>query len=409
VDQLGGHPFYELALRWLGARCDATCDAAHRLELEQGLAHRVAGYQPVLGSPAAMRILVVTNTWPSREQPYRVIVARQVDGLRRAGLDAEVLSIEGFRSRFAYVRAAAEMLALNFRSRRYDVVHAHTGHCGILAALQLRYPVALSYVGYDLDGPAEDWEGLRTRLERLVFRYLSVFFAATIAKSNRGSRRVPRLGRGRNAVVPNGVDRDLFAPLPRAEARQRVGWHHDRPVVLFAGDPTRYTKNWPLAEAALAAAHARRPDLELVAAHPVPPDEMPLWMNASDVLLLTSVSEGSPNVVKEAMACNLPIVSVDVGDVRDIVAGTRNCYVCDAVPEALAAAVLDVVGALPDRSDGRERTAWLGLEPISERLSRVYEAANGRGPGLLGFLPWPGRRATRATQSGPGVARERPG
>jgi glycosyltransferase involved in cell wall biosynthesis len=339
-----------------------------------------------------MRVLVVTNSWPSEAHPYRVIVQRQVDALRRHGVDVDVLRVDGFRGRGNYARAALDILQLNVGRRRFDVVHGHTGHCGLLASLQLRYPVVVSYVGYDLDVPAEDFENIRTRVERWVFRALGLLVAQTIAKSKRGSRRVMRGARTRNVVIPNGVDRSLFRPIPRDEARRQLGWPLDARVVLFAADTTRYTKGFPLAEEAIARAKRDVAALELRIAHPVPPPEMPLWMNAADVLLLTSVAEGSPNVVKEAMACDLPVVSVDVGDVADVIGGAANCHVCGHDADELARALVDVLTPEPKRSDGRRRTEWLSDAAISERLLEVYRAAAGRGPGPLGFLRIPGPR-----------------
>lgn len=311
------------------------------------------------------------------------MVVRQVESLEQAGVRAEVIAITGgIRS---YVGAAWSVIALNLGRRRADVLHAHTGHSGLLACLQFRYPVVLSYVGYDLDTPAEDREGLRTQFERRVFRSLSVLFAASIAKSERGARHLPRLGRSRNAVIPNGVDLALFTPLPRGEARRRLGWGEE-PTVLFAADPGRFTKRFELAEGAVDIARKRLADLRLAVANGIPPSEMPVWMSAADVLILTSRGEGSPNVVKEAMACDLPIVSLDVGDVRQIVAGTRHCHICPDDPELLANALVEVVSALPERSDGRERSDAMDERVIAARIVGVYKAACSRGPGPLGFL-----------------------
>ena len=274
---------------------------------------------------------------------------------------------------------------LNMGPRNYDVLHAHTGHCGLLACLQFRYPVIMSYVGYDLDTPAEDREGRRTQLERQVFRSLSLFLAGTIAKSARGAGHLPGLGRRRNVVIPNGVDRVVFAPIPRDEARERLGWG-DEPTVLFAADPTRFTKRFELAELAVQRARESVPRLRLTIADGIEPTQMPIWMSAADVLILTSRGEGSPNVVKEAMACDLPIVSVDVGDVREVIAGTRDCYLSGDDAGELAARLIDVVAALPERSDGRLRSEWLDDREIARQIVAAYERARSRRPGPLGFL-----------------------
>lgn len=335
-----------------------------------------------------LRLLVVTNMWPTATRPYLgIFIARQVEGLRDAGVHVDVVAIDGERPG-DYRRAARRMLALNRGPRRYHLIHAHTGHSGVLACLQLRYPVVMSYAGYDLDVRLGDAETLRRTVERFVFRWLSLLIAASIAKSARGARHLPPGGKQRNFVVTNGVDRDLFRPRPRADARAALGWDHDDPVVLFAADPLRWEKRFALCEAAVVVARSTVPELRLEVAAQVPPDEMALWYCAADTLLLTSTQEHSPNVVKEAMACDLPVVSVDVGDVPEVVDEAQLCRVCKPEPSVLAAGIVDVVRASPVRSDGRQKTEWLSLPAISARLLEVYLRAVERGAGPLGFLPY---------------------
>ncbi len=343
-----------------------------------------------------MRVIVLTTQWPRPSQPYcGIVVVRQVESLRRAGIAVEVIAIRGTLG--SYVRAALQVLALNLRPRRADVLHAHTGHSGILACLQLRYPVVLTYVGYDIDDQLEERDRRRRVLERAAFRPLSAVFAASIVQAPRSVSRLPRVGRRRVSVIPNGIDRNLFSPVARGQARQRLGWGAE-PTVLFAADPLRPVKRFELARQAAELARSSVPELRLVVAENVPPEEMPLWMSAADLLLLTSISEGSPNVVKEAMACDLPIVSVDVGDVSDVIAGTRHCRVCSAEPRDLGRGIRDVIAALPERSDGRERTAWLDEDIAAVRVAEVYRSAQRRQPGVLGFLPVFDRSSSPTTQ-----------
>jgi glycosyltransferase involved in cell wall biosynthesis len=314
-----------------------------------------------------------------------IFTQRQVLDLEHAGVEITVLPIHGER-RVQYLRAAKQMLRLNFGARRFSLVHAHTGHCGIISCLQLRYPVLLSYVGYDLDAHLGDAETVRTTIERAIFQRLSLLLAGTIAKSARGARHLPPAAASRNVVIPNGVDRNHFSPLPREEARRRLKWRHDDPVVLFAADPQRPEKQFGLCEAAFGKAALHLPHLRLEVAANVSPVDMPLWYSASDVLVLTSVAEGSPNVVKEALACNLPVVSVDVGDVGEVINGSRHCHVVPAESDELAAAIASTIRALPDRSDGRSHTEWLATPNITSRILAAYREAVKRGPGPLGFV-----------------------
>jgi teichuronic acid biosynthesis glycosyltransferase TuaC len=115
---------------------------------------------------------------------------------------------------------------------------------------------------------------------------------------------------------------------------------------------------------------------------------MPVWMNAADVMIMSSRAEGSPNVVKEAMACDLPIVAAEVGDVAEVIGGTRHCHLHHWDPAAaeMGESIVEVVRAIPERSNGRDRTEHLGLEAVALRLREVYDRALERGPGPLGFL-----------------------
>src|SRR5262249_11389781 len=138
-----------------------------------------------------LRVLALTNMWPSPERPaLGAFAALQMQSIQDAGVEVDVAVVAGHRSRRAYVRAALRMLRLNAIPRESDLIHAHTGHCGLLARLQWRYPVLVSYVGYDLNGVrrADGRRTLKSRLERAVFRQLPRSGVATLTKSTRMGR-----------------------------------------------------------------------------------------------------------------------------------------------------------------------------------------------------------------------------
>lgn len=334
----------------------------------------------------------MTNMWPSEARPaYGTFVESQMRSVAEAGVSVRVHFVDRVGKRLAYGRSALRMLMLNIEPRRVDLIHAHTGHCGVLARLQLRYPVLVSYVGYDLYGkhqPSGEVT-LKSRLEALLFRALALTFDATITKSRALEAALPGSARARNTVLPNGVDRRLFRPLSRELARQRLGWPAHELAVLFVGDPNVPRKRFALAEEVCAGAQDSLADVTLRVCSGVQTREVPLWMNGADVLLLTSMAEGSPNVIKEAMACNLPIVAVDVGDVAEVVRGTRRCRVTGHSREALIVALLEVLRGAPARSDGRERTGHLALEAIATRLVRIYRRVAGTNALAEGAVPTP--------------------
>ncbi len=320
------------------------------------------------------RVLTVTNMWPSPEKPrYGIFVKRQVDSLIAAGLRCDVLFIRGYLSPLAYAAAAWRLLAANWRGPRYALVHGHCGETAFPLRLFVRAPVLISYCGSDLlgdpraDGTVRQFHRLRRGLLRQHARLLT----ATITKSRQMEELLPVEIRKRNTVIPNGVDDELFRPTDRSEARARLGWDERERVALFAGDPAVQRKRHWLARAASERAAAKLAGMRLEVAAEVSPEKMPVLMSAADCLLLTSSIEGSPNVVKEALMCNLPVVTTDVGDVRELLDGVEPSWICDATPEALGGA-LEHCLRQPRKSNGRASSAHLGLEAVADRILRLY-------------------------------------
>lgn len=336
--------------------------------------------------PRKLRVLVLTNMWPSATRPaYGAFVASQVESLAAVGVEASVVYVDGAKGVSAYVGTAGRMIALNRTRDRYDVVHAHTGHCGMLALLQRRYPVVISYVGYDLYGKHRPTGGVtvKSRLELKVFRQLGRFTAATITKSRGLEELLPPTVLRRNTVLPNGVDREVFRPEPRETSRRALGWPEDEVTALFVGSPAVPRKRHQLASESCVVARTKVGHLRLRVCDGVDRHKVALWMNAADVLLLTSVAEGSPNVVKEAAACGLPVVATAVGDVKDVLANVVPSAIVpvSSTADSVAAALVRV---LRDgrRSNGPEQTRWLEAGEIARRLRGVYETAAQRRPPL---------------------------
>jgi glycosyltransferase involved in cell wall biosynthesis len=141
--------------------------------------------------------------------------------------------------------------------------------------------------------------------------------------------------------------------------------------VLFPSSPARPEKRFALAKTTVAVLRSRGLDVELHALEGIPNDEVPTWLNAANAILLTSTHEGSPVVVKEALACNVPVVSVDVGDVRGRIAGIECCSIAAATPEDLADKLGGAIGH-EERISARERIADLSLDAVAERVYDIY-------------------------------------
>jgi glycosyltransferase involved in cell wall biosynthesis len=174
-------------------------------------------------------------------------------------------------------------------------------------------------------------------------------------------------------VIPSGIDFELFRPIPQAEARHRLGWPQDERVVLFAGKPSMPRKRCNLAQNSVEVVNRTLPT-RFMTAWGVPHRDMPVYINACDVLVLTSIHEGSPNVVKEALACNVPVVAVNVGDVAERLAGVEGCHICaDDRPETIAA-YLEQVLRCNQRINGREAVRHLDERVLTQQVIAVYNA-----------------------------------
>jgi glycosyltransferase involved in cell wall biosynthesis len=259
------------------------------------------------------------------------------------------------------------------RRETFDLVHAQFGSSGLLA-IPGRLPLVVTFRGSDLQGVISDTTGRYTRVGRFFQhcnRYVARQADAVVVVSEHMKRFLPD---GVSAtVIPSGLDLELFRPVPKEEARRRLGLVQERRLIVFAGRPSQARKRYALARRAVEMLNKSYP-AELHVVWGVPHREVPLHMSAGDVLLFTSMQEGSPNVVKEALACNLPVVSVPVGDVPEQLRGVRNCEVCeDERPEALAAA-LERVLRRGERSNGREAMQGLDEHLMTARLIHVYRS-----------------------------------
>jgi glycosyltransferase involved in cell wall biosynthesis len=322
-------------------------------------------------------VLVVTSGWPNEDDgTFGIFIKRQMESLIERGLRCDVLFVRGYRSPFAYPLAALRLFSWSLPGahRRYRLLHAHGGEAALAAAFYRRAPLLVSYLGSDLLGaPRADGEVyLARRIRRAVIRQHSRLTARTITKSRDMQSVLPGSVRARNTVLPNGVDIDLFRPIDRAAARRELGMDMHERVALFVADPSVPGKRYWLAEAAVKRARRLLPDLRLQIAQGVAPDRVPWLMNAADCLLLTSVTEGSPNVVKEALMCNLPVVATPAGDVAELVEGVEPSYVCEPSETALSGALVECLRE-PRRSNGRDASDRLDARIVADSLLALYK------------------------------------
>jgi glycosyltransferase involved in cell wall biosynthesis len=325
-----------------------------------------------------MQVLAITNIYPSAQFPSSgVFVQEQVKGLQRIGLDVRVLFIDRRRDgSLAYYRMHSTV-AKSIAQFEPDVIHVMYG--GVMADQVLHHhhsvPIVVTFRGSDLLG-----ENLSGWTRKIISRY-GVWCSRRAAKAADGVVVVARhLQRALNGavngkqvrVIPSGIDLERFEPMDSLSCKRLLGWNPKAFHVLFAsssGDPVK--RPW-LARAAVAQMTDVNSPAELHYMAGIPTANVPLWINASDALLLTSAHEGSPNIVKEALACGLPVVSVDVGDVAERIQGIEGCHLSSPEPSDLAAK-LRLVRQSGKRLNCRACLAELSITRVAEKLKECYE------------------------------------
>lgn len=286
-----------------------------------------------------MRILIVTIPLPTATRPNTMTpLVYQIESLRALGIQVDVLEIIGV-SKLKYLQY---LPTLYQRMAHADLIHAHYGYCGWLARAQFSKPVVVSFMGSDILGSPNAQGKIRpfSKLVVRLDRWLAGMVDAVIVKSAEMAEVVKPV---KSYIVPNGVDLQAYSPMDRSQAKAKLGWAEDKRYILFAGNPDDSRKGFPLAQAAVSGAiQAMGEPLQLVPLRGVAVKTVPLYMNACEAMLMTSFIEGSPNVVKEAMSCNLPVISVPVGDTCELLNGVVGYTVCPRDPQLLAEALVKI-------------------------------------------------------------------
>ncbi len=301
-----------------------------------------------------MKVLFVC----SGNQGLSPIVQAQTISLQNAGVSVDIHMIIG-KGLVGYL-GAIPRLKRAIKKHNPDLVHAHYSLCGIVSYLATSKPIVTSLMGSDVNQ-----SGLLKAVTKFFIRHS---WEKTIVKSIDMKEKINSKD---IVVLPNGVNLDLFRPMDKSLCRRKVGWKDDTRIVLFAADPKRPEKNYPLADHAIELCEMEKVELKVVFG--ISPNDIPYYLNACDLLLLTSLWEGSPNIIKEAMACNVPVVSTPVGDVEWLFGGREGLSIASPTASDIADKVSNLLGA-KTLSDGRARIIDLGLnsKQIAQKLVQVY-------------------------------------
>jgi len=302
-----------------------------------------------------MKVLFVSSG--NKKNGISPIVKNQGDSLKSQCLELDYFAIKG-KGYFGYFKNIFK-LHNYLKCNKFDIVHAHYSDSAIVASLAGAKPLVVSLMGSDVK------VNKCYRLILLVFKHL--FWVSTIVKSKDMSNSFKNV---EVKIIPNGVDFNKFIPMDNYECKQYLGWEVNKQHILFAADRKRPEKNYRLALDAYNMLDKEQ--VELHSLNAVINEKMPYYYNAADVVLLTSLWEGSPNVIKEAMACNRPIVATDVGDIKNVISFTTGCFICKNNADDIYKKLLIVLNEYRHTS-GRKDISHLESSVIAIKLIDLYE------------------------------------
>lgn len=291
------------------------------------------------------------------------IVKAQGKSIENLGLSIQYFAIKG-RGVVGYLSNTAKLHKF-IKENKPDIIHAHYSLSGIVSALaSQRKSIIVSLMGSDT----------KTRfLLRQTIKYFSnSFWAKTIVKSK---SMLKDSGVKQATIIPNGVDIKQFLPQQPNDAKTTFKFSKNKSSVLFLANPARESKNFQLANEAFK--HLDPAKVELQVRYNIPQNHIPNLLNAADIILLTSKWEGSPNVVKEAMACNCPVVATNISDIEWLFGNEPGHFLTSFDPEDVAKKLKEALeySLKYGRTNGRKRIIKLGLdsETVAKRLLNLYQ------------------------------------
>lgn len=302
-----------------------------------------------------MRILIVASLNKGSFAPF---IVEQAEALKAMGCGVDFFGLQG-KGIKGYLGNLSS-LKRKIKEFRPDVVHAHYGLSGLLANLQRKVPVVVTYHGSDINDP----KVRRYSKKAMQLSAWDVFV----------SRKTLEIAcpKKNYTLLPCGIDMSDLQSTEKSEARQRMSLVQNKKYILFSGAFDNEVKNAPLAQKAVTL--LKDNEFELLELKGYSREEVTMLMCAADAFLMTSFTEGSPQVIKEALACGCPIVSVDVGDVKERTEGVEGCFVTERrEPEELAS-LLQKALAFEGKTKGLEKLLVDGLDnrEVAQRLMEIY-------------------------------------
>lgn len=338
-----------------------------------------------------MNVLIISNMFPTPVHPaYGVFIKDQLASLEKHGINSHVYFLNGKERKGNYLRAISDVARL-LKRESFDLIHTHHTYCNYALYLAMRIagkslPVVTTFHEGEVWADQEKVSDI-SRLRRLGLKNLfqcareNIFLKrmalqwvdAIIAVDREMIRKVLRKEKIPPVYeIPCGVDIEMFKPLAKEECRHVLGLPQDRDIIFFPSNPARHEKGFHLLQAAVQILE-KSPAPHIVVAGGIPHEKMPLYYNAADIVVHPSLYEASPTAVKEAMACNAPIVASRAGDTARVLGDMPGHFLCDLEPHDLANKIKNAIG-FGKRTEGRNRIIELGLDMDStaKKIQAVY-------------------------------------
>lgn len=319
-----------------------------------------------------MKVLQVTTNYPCKENPiFGIFMKEQADSLEKFGVENTIFFSNGLKAKSAkiiHLKSSAKLL-LHLLTHRYDVIHCHNVLGGLILLLSGGF-LWNKYILSIQNDPSFTGEG---NSSTWLIKYVIPLSKKVIVKMPFKS------GNPKFVYLPNGVNMDFFRPIDKAEAKKTLGLDVKKKYILFVDSNTtkgRTQKRKDRFDAVMNTLCTQygHSDLEELLLINVQRDLVPTYMNACELYLLTSDEEGSPNAVKECMACNTPVVSTPVGNVPDLFDGVDECKMSKSFEVAELAELTNLV--LSNNKDVNTRdmivNKGLDMNSIAERLYKLY-------------------------------------
>lgn len=302
-------------------------------------------------SSAKLRVLIVCSFNSNKISPF---IEEQANSLKER-CDITFFKITG-KGYSGYLRNYPRLIS-TIKKGKFDLIHAHYGLSGLLANMQRKIPVITTFHGSDV----------HYKKNRLLSFFTSRLSHHSILTN---TKQIKLLKLKNNySVIPCGIDLETVRPLPKYECRKKMGYKENDKLILFSSSFKREIKNYPLAKNAV---ELLDDDVQLIELDGYTKHEVSLLINASDLVLITSFNETGPLIAKEALACNVPVVSTDVGDVKDLINDVKNSYITAYDPNDVAEKIKLILNN-KSMCEGRRKVESCDLKIVSDQIINVYK------------------------------------